>query len=77
MGLRVAKTALSALQFGVLRGPGYQLKDFSWPPTADAITGLRDPTRTLLAESLDKALPELLAPAPKASPPYVPSNIAN
>jgi hypothetical protein len=63
--------------FGVLRGPGYELKDFSWPPTPDAITGLRDRTRTLLAESLDKVLPELLAPAPKAAPPYIPSNIAN
>ena len=63
--------------FGVLRGPGYELKDFSWPPTPDAITGLPDRTRTLLAESLDKALPELLAPAPKAAPPYIPSNIAN
>lgn len=63
--------------FGVLRGPGYQLKDFSWPPTPEAITGLREPTRALLAESLDKPLPELLAPAPKAAPPYIPSNIAN
>lgn len=63
--------------FGVLRGPGYRLKDFSWPPTPDAIAGLRDPTRALLPESLDKVLPELLAPAPKAVPPYIPSNIAN
>jgi hypothetical protein len=63
--------------FGVLRGPGYELKDFSWPPAPDAITGLRDRTRALLAESLDKVLPELLAPAPKAAPPYIPSNIAN
>jgi hypothetical protein len=63
--------------FGVLRGPGHELKDFSWPPAPDTIMGLRDPTRTLLAGSLDRALPELLAPAPKASPPYIPSNIAN
>jgi hypothetical protein len=45
-----------------LHGPSRELKDFSWPPTPDAMTGLRDPTRALLAASLDVALPRLLAP---------------
>jgi hypothetical protein len=45
-----------------LHGPSRELKDFSWPPAPDAMTGLRDPTRALLAASLDVALPRLLAP---------------
>jgi hypothetical protein len=45
-----------------IHGPGRELKDFPWPPAPDAITGLRDPTRALLGESLDKVLPKLLAP---------------
>jgi hypothetical protein len=45
-----------------LHGPSRELKDFSWPPVPDAVTGLRDPTRALLAASLDKVLPGLLAP---------------
>jgi hypothetical protein len=45
-----------------LRGPNREYKDFPWPPAPDAVTALRDPTRALLAASLDKVLPELLAP---------------
>jgi hypothetical protein len=45
-----------------LHAPNRELEDFSWPPTPDAITGLREPTRALLAASLDKVLPGLLAP---------------
>ena len=45
-----------------IHGPNRELKDFAWPPAPDAITGLRDPTRALLAASLDKVLPGLLAP---------------
>jgi hypothetical protein len=45
-----------------LRGPGRELKDFSWPPAPDAVMALRDPARALLAASLDKILPGLLAP---------------
>ena len=51
-----------------IHGPGRELKDFPWPPAPDAITGLRDPTRALLGESLDKVLPKLLAP-PAPEPP--------
>jgi hypothetical protein len=54
-----------------IHGPGRELKDFPWPPAPDAITGLRDPTRALLGESLDKVLPKLLAPpVPEADPPF-------
>jgi hypothetical protein len=45
-----------------LHAPDRELEDFAWPPTPDAITGLREPTRALLAASLDKVLPGLLAP---------------
>jgi hypothetical protein len=46
-----------------MRGANLALKeDFSWPPAPDAVMGLRDATRALLAESLDKTLPKLLAP---------------
>jgi hypothetical protein len=45
-----------------IRGPSRELKDFAWPPAPDAVMGLRDRTRALLAESLDKVLPKLLAP---------------
>jgi hypothetical protein len=55
-----------------IRGPSHELKEFRrtsepdavfiWPPTHDTVMGLRDATRTLLAESLDNALPKLLAP---------------
>ncbi len=42
-------------------GPGRELKDFAWPPAPDAVMGLREPTRILLATSLDTVLPKLLA----------------
>ncbi len=45
-----------------VRGPSREVKDFAWPPSPDATANLRDQLRTLLADSLDKALPELLAP---------------
>jgi hypothetical protein len=44
-----------------IRGPNRELKDFAWPPAPEAVMGLRDPARTLLAASLDKVLPKLLA----------------
>ena len=43
-----------------MRGANIPLKDFSWPPAPDVVMGLRDATRALLVESLDKTLPELL-----------------
>jgi hypothetical protein len=46
-----------------MHGANVPLKeDFPWPPAPDAVMGLRDATRALLAESLDKTLPKLLAP---------------
>jgi hypothetical protein len=45
-----------------IHGPSRKLEDFTWPPTPDAVAGLREPTRALLAASLDVALPRLLAP---------------
>lgn len=45
-----------------IEGPSRKLEDFVWPPASDAVTGLREPTRALLASSLDVALPRLLAP---------------
>jgi hypothetical protein len=45
-----------------LRGPSRELMDFSWSPAPDAVMALRDPARVLLAASLDKVLPGLLAP---------------
>jgi hypothetical protein len=47
---------------GPISGPNRELEDFAWPPAPDAVTGLREPTRALLAASLDVALPRLLAP---------------
>ena len=53
-------TALTATD--PVRGPTRKLdKSFAWPPTPQAVMGLREQARSLLAESLDKALPELLA----------------
>jgi hypothetical protein len=49
------------LRSGPIHGPTRELKDFAWPPTPDAVMGLREPTRALLAESFDATLPELLA----------------
>jgi hypothetical protein len=52
----------SALGTEPVRGPTRKLdKGFAWPPTPQAVMGLREQARSLLAESLDKALPELLA----------------
>jgi len=45
-----------------LHAPDRELEDFAWPPTPDAVMGLREPTRALLAASLDKVLPGLLGP---------------
>lgn len=42
-------------------GPNRKLEGFAWPPAPDAVMGLREPTRTLLAASLDTVLPKLLA----------------
>jgi hypothetical protein len=50
------------LTMPALRGPNRKLEDFPWPPPPDAVMGLREPTRALLAASLDKVLPKLLAP---------------
>ena len=60
------------LQTERVHGPNRELKEFQrpnepdavfvWPPTHDTVMGLRDPTRALLAESLDNVLPKLLAP---------------
>jgi hypothetical protein len=44
-----------------LRGPSRKLENFPWPPSPDAVTGLREPTSVLLATSLDTVLPKLLA----------------
>jgi hypothetical protein len=44
-----------------LRGPSRKLENFAWPPATDAVMGLREPTRALLATSLDTVLPKLLA----------------
>ncbi len=48
-------------QASPLRGPSRKLENFAWPPAPDAVMGLREPTRTLLAVSLDTVLPKLLA----------------
>jgi hypothetical protein len=45
-----------------IRGPSREMKGLSWPPTPDTMTRLRDDARSLLAESQEKAMPELLAP---------------
>jgi hypothetical protein len=55
-------TLAAVLLVGYVHGPNLMLTDFSWPPTPEAVTGLRDATRALLAQSLDRALPALLAP---------------
>jgi hypothetical protein len=66
-GIADEDTLVDRLRRGVphetpIRGPSRELEDFAWPPAPDAVTGLRDPTRALLAASLDVALPRLLAP---------------
>lgn len=56
-------TLYDRLRTNPMHGPNLALKeDFPWPPSQDAVMGLRDTTRALLAESLDKTLPKLLAP---------------
>jgi hypothetical protein len=55
-------TLYDRLRTNPMRGANVALNDFSWPPTTEAVMGLRDATRALLAESLDKTLPKLLAP---------------
>jgi hypothetical protein len=44
-----------------VHGPGRELKDFPWPFPPERLTALRDQARSVLTESLDRALPELLA----------------
>ena len=54
-------TLYELMRTNPMRGANLALKeDFPWPPAPDAVMGLRDATRALLAESLDKMLPELL-----------------
>ena len=53
-------TLYDLMRTNPMRGANVPLNDFSWPPATDAVMGLRDATRALLAESLDKMLPELL-----------------
>jgi hypothetical protein len=53
----------------MLRGPPIRLLDDSWwpePPEAANTPAMRQATRDLLAEVLDKSLPPLLAPVPTA-----------
>jgi hypothetical protein len=45
-----------------ISGPARDLGTTTWPPAPEAIPGLRDGARSLLAQSLDKVLPGLLAP---------------
>jgi hypothetical protein len=46
-----------------IRGPSRELEDSTWPLAPDAVmTGLREPTRALLATSLDVAFPRLFTP---------------
>jgi hypothetical protein len=61
------------LTMPTLRGPNRKLEDFPWPPPPDAVMGLREPTRALLAASLDKVLPKLLAPRRRRFAPLPPS----
>jgi hypothetical protein len=60
-GLTGRENTLGAIFGSSIRGPSLELADFSWPPTPEAVMGLRDAARALLAPSLDKALPALLA----------------
>ena len=66
-GIADEDTLVDRLRRGIshetpIQGPSRKLEDFAWPPAPDAVTGLREPTRALLAASLDVALPRLLAP---------------
>jgi hypothetical protein len=60
LGERLAE---SVTRTSPLRGPSRELEDFAWPPAPDAVTRLREPTRALLAASLDRVLPGLLTPS--------------
>jgi hypothetical protein len=60
-GAKTEGNPLNRLFPGPIDGPSRELKDFAWPPTPDAVMGLSEPTRSLLAASLDTALPKLLA----------------
>jgi hypothetical protein len=65
-GIADEDTLVDRLRRGIshetpIQGPSRELEDFAWPPAPDTVTGLRDPTRALLAASLDVALPRLLA----------------
>lgn len=65
-GIADEDTLVDRLRRGIshetpIQGPSRKLEDFAWPPAPDAVTGLREPTRALLATSLDVALPRLLA----------------
>jgi hypothetical protein len=54
-------TLYELMRTNPMRGANLALKEnFPWPPAPDAVMGLRDATRALLAESLDKTLPDLL-----------------
>lgn len=46
----------------VLPVPHRKLDKFPWPATPEALAGAREQVRSLLAQSLDTVLPELLAP---------------
>jgi hypothetical protein len=54
-------TLYDLMRTNPMRGPNRPLNDFSWPPATDAVMGLRDATRALLAASLDRALPSCLS----------------
>ena len=56
-----------------IRGPNRELEElrwptdpdavFTWPPAQNVLMGLRDKTRTLLTQSLDHVLPDVLSRA--------------
>lgn len=60
-GTKTWGSPLKNLMSGPINGPSRELKDFSWPETPEAVMGLREPARALLAASLDTVLPKLLA----------------
>jgi hypothetical protein len=54
---------LGTSMFGTgISGPARDLGTGPWPPTAAAMASMRDGARSLLTQSLDQALPALLAP---------------
>jgi hypothetical protein len=79
--LEVIRSAVGSIGGGqnfLTRGPPIrQLDDSWWPETPEAANtpAMRKATRDLLAEVLDKSLPELLAPVATAgSPPSAPAD---